>query len=367
MSSPSPPWNNSLALQADGTVLAWGSQNAVPASATNVVAIAAGSEHFLALRAGGILIGWGENYYGQATCPSSLVNVVGLAAGGDYSLALLGDGTVVAWGGDYFGQTSVPVSATNVIAVSAGGAHSLALAGSQSNPSSVAVGASVSLTAGSLDRGGASFQWQLNGLDIPGATNAVLAIPFANWTNAGTYRVVVSGTFGSVTGPPMVLTVVRSPLWFDTSPGGIVVSNNGTHLRVLGASGVGPIVLFASTNLSDWEPILTNPPAIGMVQFIDTEAAVLPERLYRAAEGTVAGPLQIEIAASPSQTSYGALPLQVTGLTATGPVIIYASSNLLDWGAVFTNPPTIGPLQYLEGLSTVQPLRFYRASEDRQP
>jgi hypothetical protein len=293
--------------------------------------------------------------------------VVSLAAGGDHSIALLADGTVVAWGGDYFGQASVPLSATNVIAVSAGGAHSLALAGFQPNPSSVAVGASVSFTAGSLDRSGAGFQWQLNGLDIPGATNAVLAIPFANWTNAGTYQIVVSDTFGSVTGPPMMLTVVRSPLWFDTSPGGIVVSNDGTHLRLLGASGVGPVVLFASTNLLDWEPILTNPPAIGAVQFIDTEAAVLPARLYRAAEGAVAGPLQIEIAASPSPAGYGAPPLQVTGLTANGPVIIYASSNLLDWGAVFTNPPTIGPLQYLEGLSTAQPQRFYRASENRAP
>jgi hypothetical protein len=48
-------------------------------------------------------------------------------------------------------------------------------------------------------------------------------------------------------------------------------------------------------------------------------------------------------------------------------VIIYASSNLLDWSAIFTNPPTIGPLHYLEAPVTGQPVRFYRASEDRWP
>jgi len=212
-----------------------------------------------------------------------------------------------------------------------------------------------------------AYQWQLNGLNISGATNVALSIPFANWTNAGTYCVVVSNEFGSVTGSSVVLTVLRSPLWFDTALGGIVVSNDGTHLRLLGLSGVGPVVLFASSNLLAWEPILTNPPVIGALEFTDSEAGRQAWRFYRAAEGAMAGPLRIDVVTPLSQAGDGALPLQVTGLTATGPVIIYASSNLLDWGAVFTNPPTIGPLQYLEESAAGRPQRFYRASEDRSP
>ena len=100
---------------------------------------------------------------------------------------------------------------------------------------------------------------------------------------------------GSVTGPPIMLTVLRTPLYFDTSPGGILVSNDGTHLRVLGASGVGPVVILASSDLQAWEPILTNPPVIGTVEFIDSEVGSLSGRLYRALEGAVAGPLRIDI------------------------------------------------------------------------
>ena len=78
----------------------------------------------------------------------------------------------------------------------------------------------------------------------------------------------------------------------------------------------------------------------------------------------MAGPLQLEYA---TLVGSGQLkfPLRLTGLTAGGPVVIYASSNLRDWQAVFTNPPTIGPLQYLEEDRAGQPGRYYRASESR--
>src|ERR1017187_10676403 len=82
-------------------------------------------------------------------------------------------------------------------------------------------------------------------LDLPGATGAVLSIAFATWTNAGVYQVVASNQLGSVIGPSIALTVTRTPLSFDTAPGGILASNDGTHLRVLGASGGGPVIILA--------------------------------------------------------------------------------------------------------------------------
>ncbi len=362
----------SLAVRSDGTLLGWGALPPVPAAATSVVAIAAGARHALALRADGALIAWGGNYYDQSSVPDSATNIVAIAAGGDNSVALLANGTVVCWGADYFGQASAPPSATNVLAISAGTAHSLAQVGDGTQRPSLqplsraaTIGQPVILNAGSLIGGVASYQWQLNGLDLTGATNAALAIPSATWTNAGVYRVVARNLFGSVTGPTIVLTVMRTPLWFDTAPGGIVVSNDGTHLRVLGASGVGPVVILTSSDMQAWEPILTNPPAIGAVEFIDPETNNPAGKLYRALEGTTAGPLRIDIQPLLSQTGSSVLPIQLTGLTANGPVIIYASSNLLDWSAIFTNPPTVGPLQYLEAPPTGQPVRFYRASEYR--
>ena len=344
--------------------------------------------------------------------PDAATNVVAIAAGGQHALALRADGVLIAWGGNYFGQTSVPdygdqrgwdccgrrpqsgparrrhgcVLGRRLLRPSLGAGFGDKRAGhKRGQPATFwhwlarergvlscnrstrtgTIGQSVRLNAGSLQGNLASYQWQLNGIDLPGATNAALLIPFATWTNAGLYRVLASNVLGSVTGPPIMLTVLRTPLYFDTSPGGILLSNDGTHLRVLGASGVGPVVILASGDLQAWEPILTNPPVIGTVEFIDSETGNPLGRFYRAMEGAVAGPLRIGIQPSLAPMGSATLPLQLTGLTANGPVIIYASSNLLDWSAIFTNPPTVGPLQYQEAPASGQPLRFYRASETR--
>jgi hypothetical protein len=127
------------------------------------------------------------------------------------------------------------------------------------------------------------------------------------------------------------------------------------------------VIILASSDLQAWEPILTNPPVIGAVEFIDPAAANPVGRFYRAVEGALAGPLRIDLGTPLPQASGWTLPLQLTGLTAGGPVVIYASSNLLDWRAIFTNPPTMGPLKYMEGPSAVQPQWFYRASEEQRP
>jgi uncharacterized delta-60 repeat protein len=120
---------HSLALRADGTVVAWGDnsfgQTDVPAGLTNAVAIAAGSDCSLALRADGTVVAWGANGVAQAVVPAGLTNAVAIAAGGFHSLALRADGTVVAWG--YNGQTNVPAGLTNAVAIAAGDYHGLVL------------------------------------------------------------------------------------------------------------------------------------------------------------------------------------------------------------------------------------------------
>jgi len=122
---------HSLALRQDGTVLAWGDnfngQCDVPANLGGVVALAAGGYHTLALRTNQTVVAWGGNDSGQATPPSNLSGVSGVSAGTWHSLALLTNGTVVAWGDNTWGQTSVPPGLTNAVAVAAGGSHSLAL------------------------------------------------------------------------------------------------------------------------------------------------------------------------------------------------------------------------------------------------
>lgn len=115
-------------VRADGTVWFWGrelslgeSGGALPAGGSsgdlprqvpgldNVVAVAAGAEHALALKRDGTVWSWGGNAHGQlgyqdvviGTTPKpvpDLGGVVAVAAGRLHSMALHGDGGVTTWG-----------------------------------------------------------------------------------------------------------------------------------------------------------------------------------------------------------------------------------------------------------------------------
>ena len=123
--------NHVLALKNDGTVVAWGSnasgQTNVPAGLNNVVDIAAGIQHSLALMSNGTVVAWGDNSYGQTNVPAGLTNIVAIAAGGYHSMALTASNTVTAWGNNTQGQTNVPAGLTNVVAIAGGNLHSAAL------------------------------------------------------------------------------------------------------------------------------------------------------------------------------------------------------------------------------------------------
>jgi alpha-tubulin suppressor-like RCC1 family protein len=105
---------------------AFGQGSIVPAL-TNIVAIAAGGYHNLALRNDGTVVAWGNNINGQCNVPVSVSNAVAIAAGGYHSLALLDDGTVAGWGDDSLGQIDFPNLGNNIIAIAAGGSHGMAL------------------------------------------------------------------------------------------------------------------------------------------------------------------------------------------------------------------------------------------------
>jgi hypothetical protein len=122
-----------LALKADGTIFAWADFNLSneltipPAGLSHVVAIAAGANHSLALRADGTVVGWGDNSDGEARVPPDLTNAVAIATGLNASLALRADGTVVAWGSSAYGRRNVPAGLMDVTAIAVGQTHSLAL------------------------------------------------------------------------------------------------------------------------------------------------------------------------------------------------------------------------------------------------
>jgi hypothetical protein len=108
---------------------------AIAAGLSNVVAIAAGDYHNLALFENGTVYAWGGNGHGQANVPAGLINVVSIAAKGDQSLALKRDGTVVAWGCDASGQTNLAPSLNSVLAMAPGARHNVFLTGQAASTS----------------------------------------------------------------------------------------------------------------------------------------------------------------------------------------------------------------------------------------
>ena len=116
---------------------------------SDVVAVAAGQQHALAVKRDGTVWAWGLNANGQLaestsvprrTTPTQitvLTDVIDVAAGEAHSLALKRDGTVCAWGSNFYGQlgngnntqqtTPQCLSLSGITAIRAGAQHSMVL------------------------------------------------------------------------------------------------------------------------------------------------------------------------------------------------------------------------------------------------
>jgi alpha-tubulin suppressor-like RCC1 family protein len=72
-------------------------------------------------------VAWGNDSVGQATVPAGLTDVVAIAAGSGHALALRSDGSVVTWGGLNARLAAIPPGMGRVTAIDAGEYHSVAL------------------------------------------------------------------------------------------------------------------------------------------------------------------------------------------------------------------------------------------------
>jgi alpha-tubulin suppressor-like RCC1 family protein len=315
--------SHSLALRADGSLLSWGAMTDIPSPATNVIAIAAGFSNNLALRADGSLVAWGNDDFGQNEVPTEATNVVGIATGGRHSLALRADGSLVAWGANEWSQASVPPTATNLIAVAAGEAHSVALRADgtvlawgnndlhqtevpaeATNIVGIACGAAHSLA---LKANGTVLAW---GYSVDGQTAVPVTLSNVTAIAAGRCDSLALQRDGTLTGwggnwygegqPPAgyihfsalatsfshSLAVVRWPAAPRLDAAGCHwdALSGGFQLRLRELSGSWPVVIQTSTNLLDWTPLLTNPPAGTSANLLDVSALNSAVRFYRAFE-----------------------------------------------------------------------------------
>lgn len=329
-------WYGNAALRADGTVLTWGSISSPSAGMTNVIDLACpmnsvfSTGDILVLRRNGTLVEYSGNV------PSSVAsNVTAIAAGSYNAFALMGSGppvfsglpvhrTVATGSRAYFravaagtmpisyqwncngtniiGATNSVLVLTNVQPVQAGSYYTLAASNAfglftngamflnevplefsiQPPILSAAVGATAKFTLAFTNGVGPfAWQWQCNNTNINGATNSSLSLTNVQLSQAGTYSLVAGNSYGSVTNTA-VLTVL--PMLFNAGSTNLAMTTNGFKFRLDSVYATQSVIIFASTDLVSWLPILTNAPATGSVLFLDSSATNLPQRFYRAVE-----------------------------------------------------------------------------------
>jgi hypothetical protein len=217
---------HNLVLKADGTLLAWGEngfhQSEIPAGLSNVVSISAGAVHNLALRANGTVVAWGQPFFGQTNVPVGLSNVVAIDAGSYHSLALRADGSVVAWGDTRFPESHVPGDLPNAVAIAGGSDHNLVLLRDGSPQLTVQpwdrtlpAGSPMSLVAKTVGLQTMHYQWRLNGVDIPGATDQNYAIADVQAANVGLYSLSASNARGTTFSRQAKLVVLSTEIDSD--------------------------------------------------------------------------------------------------------------------------------------------------------
>jgi len=97
-------------------------------------------------------------------------------------------------------------------------------------------------------------------------------------SQAGIYSAIVGNTYGTVTNSA-ALTV--QPFAFDMGSTNPLLTTNGMQLQLIGVFATNSVILYASTDLVSWLPILTNSAATGSMQFLDVSATNWPKRFYR--------------------------------------------------------------------------------------
>ena len=101
-------------------------------------------------------------------------------------------------------------------------------------------GLTATLSVGATGTPAPSYQWSLNSTNIFGATSATLTLTNVQSANAGSYKVVVSNSVGSVTSSNANLTVLI-PATITNQPQNLTLSVGQTASFSVGVSGTAPL------------------------------------------------------------------------------------------------------------------------------
>jgi hypothetical protein len=131
----------------------------------------------------------------------------------------------------------------------------------------VKVGATVTFSVNATAASTLSYQWQVNGANITGATNATLVLKKVTVANDGNYTVVVTSSLGSVTTNPALLQVAKVLPKITLQPLAVNAQTGNTVKFTITATGDAPLtyswkkgtaILVNTTNVNGVnQPMLT--------------------------------------------------------------------------------------------------------------
>ena len=148
-------------------------------------------------------------------------------------------------------------------------------------PKSIAVGANGSVyVTGFVTIGTSSaVNWETLGY-----TNIIRYTPPTNYVGTDTFNFTAYDNLGNSATGVVTVAVLPLTLQFNTSSNFFRWTAQGLQLQVDGARTTNPVVIYASTNLVNWDAIYSNAPTLGSVQYVDPAAQNLPRRFYRASQ-----------------------------------------------------------------------------------
>jgi hypothetical protein len=240
------------------------------------------------------------------------------------------------------------------------------------NPSGASIGGGQTATFAVAATGIAdpSYQWQLNGNPINGATNSALTVSNAYAAAAGTYTVVVSNATAAITSAPAVLTVS------NTAPTLAPISDQtigvGITLNITNAAtdpDVPPQTL--TFTLSSGPPTASLNPGTGIFTWRAPAASVgttNPVTIVVSDNGSpvLSATQSFNIIVNPvneptmSQPAFANGQLSFTVNGDTGPdYIIQTSLDLLNWQSLSTNNSPTLPFIFTDTNATA-PAQYYR-------
>jgi alpha-tubulin suppressor-like RCC1 family protein len=377
--------NDDSGLRRDGRVVVWNGPDPVvlshpPSSGTNVVAICSyfGGRAFLD-GAGGVSSSPDNPLVPK---PDGVSNIVSIAAAGAHVLALRNDGRIFAWGKARTGLstetelTNIPPHlSTNVIAMATSFQVNVVAVGDGTPLFVDEMGSVVArlgddfyLNAFAVAQPPITYRWSKDGVPVPQGDAPTLKLAAVTAQTAGSYSVVVSKALGSITGVVATVTV-ETPASILVDPADRSVrAGYRTTFSAAAAGDPAPSVQwqFEGTNIAGANASMHSIPLIrpedaggyrvvvsNFTGFATSQVATL----------TVLPGIAFQVPNPGGGLGPDGFRFRITGLEPTGRVILYGSTNLVDWQPLQTNAPASGFLDLLDAGATNRPARFYKVEE----